>query len=69
MELFKYNGKQYGINEKEFPSVEIPGIGIRTAKEVSVDEEAQAKLIKIGSAVVVEIGAEQEHEEEHEHDQ
>lgn len=56
-ETFEYKGKQYTVNEKEFPKVEIPGIGERTADEIMIDEAAQAKLIERGcvGTVILEV--------------
>lgn len=57
METFKYNGKTYAVNEKEFKSVEIPGIGIRTVGEILVDEKAQKFLVERGcvGTVILEV--------------
>lgn len=42
---FTLNKKKY---EVLIPKVNIPGIGLRTAKELAVDKEAQEHLLKIG---------------------
>lgn len=51
---FKLDKKTYRVL---IPRVEIPGVGIRTALELSNDKEAQQQLIKIGAVgtVIAEI--------------
>jgi hypothetical protein len=53
-ETFEHNGQKYSIL---LGRVNIPGIGVRTAAEIAVDEAAQAALVEIGcvGSVLAEI--------------
>ena len=46
METFKVGNKTYKVNETEFPTMNIPGVGILTAAEVLISEEAQQYLVE-----------------------
>lgn len=50
--VFQYQDKKYKV---VFPGVNIPGLGVRTAAEIVVDEEAQKELVERKSSAIVEL--------------
>jgi hypothetical protein len=60
---FSYKGKVY---KSIMHAVDIPGLGVRTALEISVDEEAQEYLVKNGcvGSVIVEVVANDDEEQD-----
>lgn len=49
---FKYEGRNFKM---KIPGINIPGIGVLTAADVAVSEEAQKRLVEIKSSAIEEI--------------